>query len=338
MDGDVVLASLAIAMLGSIVPTVLYVLILLRLDRHEKEPIRMLVGAFLWGAVPAVLLSAVVEGAVGNDVSEALARWGLAAMAEDVVLVPIVEESAKGIALLLFFVLSRHEFDNALDGIVYGAMIGFGFALTEDVLYVWSAAVSQGLRFGLIILFMRTVVFGLNHAFFTSLTGAGVGAARLSHRPLIGLLWLCVGWTVAVLFHAIHNLGSTYATETGGVSLGLSVVSDWFGVLIVLLLVVAVWRKERRWIRDELGAEAQAGVLTLEEYAVLSGRIGTQRSLAHTLRVDGWRAYRRQARLYDLSIELAFKKHQLSLHPRDQGIAAQVGYLRQEIARVRGIV
>ena len=37
--------------------------------------------------------------------------------------------------MLLLFLLVRNEFDNVLDGVVYGAVIGFGFAMTENTLY-----------------------------------------------------------------------------------------------------------------------------------------------------------------------------------------------------------
>jgi len=65
--------------------------------------------------------------------------------------------------------------------------------------------------------------------------------------------------------------------------------------------------------------------------------MGMQRSLADTLRNRGWEAYRKQARIYDLFIELAFKKYQLSRHPTDRGTAAKIAHLRQEIARLRDI-
>ncbi len=41
----------------------------------------------------------------------------------------------KGLALVALFYLARQEFDGPLDGIVYGALIGFGFSMTENLLY-----------------------------------------------------------------------------------------------------------------------------------------------------------------------------------------------------------
>jgi len=45
---------------------------------------------------------------------------------------PVVEEAAKGSALLiLFFMVRREVSTNTLDGIVYGSLVGIGFAMTE---------------------------------------------------------------------------------------------------------------------------------------------------------------------------------------------------------------
>ena len=41
-----------------------------------------------------------------------------------VVSAPLVEELAEGLALVIFFLWKRDEFDNVLDGIIYAAMAG----------------------------------------------------------------------------------------------------------------------------------------------------------------------------------------------------------------------
>ena len=53
-----------------------------------------------------------------------------------------------------------------------GALIGFGFSMTENLLFF--------LYYGDLdrALWIRGVFFGLNHAFFTSLVGLALGAAR----------------------------------------------------------------------------------------------------------------------------------------------------------------
>ena len=48
---------------------------------------------------------------------------------------PIVEEFAKGLGVFIIFVIARRAFDGPIDGIVYGGLVGAGFAFTENIQY-----------------------------------------------------------------------------------------------------------------------------------------------------------------------------------------------------------
>ena len=328
-----VLFGLLIALSGGILTTALYIIIVWRLDRHEKEPIAMLALAFIWGALPAVIISLVLELGLGGMFADTTLGNVLA----DAGLAPIVEESAKGLALLAFLVFTYREIDGVLDGIVYGAMIGLGFALTENVLYIVSGVAEKGLAMGVFILFLRTVIFGLNHAFFTSLTGIGVGAARLTRGTTARLVLLSAGWIAAVVFHAVHNLGTALADSTGLFSIVLSLLADWGGLLLLLLIIMLVWSKEQRWITEELAAEVPAGLLAADEYMAMTSSVGRQRLLAKTLREKGWASYRGMEREYALLTELAFKKRQVRLMGDEPGMQAEIAQLRTAIADARGM-
>jgi protease PrsW len=305
-----------------------------RLDRFEKEPAPMLILAFLWGALPAVVVSVILELLVDHPVN-ALVGTAIGSVLLQAGAAPIVEESAKGLVLLAFLVFAYKEIDDTLDGIIYGAMIGFGFAFTENILYVASSIAQDGLETGLVVLFLRTVVFGLNHAFFTSLLGACIGAARLT--PSLGhrLILLIAGFLLAASFHAIHNLGAVLVDLSGGVALLISVVFDWGGILCVLLVVIASWRKEQGWMKEELADEVQLGVLTNEEYEAIASPAGRQRLLGRVLRRDGWATYQRMQHLYTLQTELAFKKHQHRVMGEEQGLTAAIDSLRHDIVQER---
>lgn len=330
---DVVLA-LAIALIGSLVATVIYVIIVWRLDRYEKEPVRLLALAFLWGMIPAVIMAIFLEDAWSALVS-ALAGETVSDFLGYVFAAPVVEESVKGLALLGFLAFFYREMDDVLDGIIYGAMVGLGFAFTENVLYVASGVTEQGVAAGVAILFLRTVIFGMNHAFFTALLGAGVGAARLTRGVAPRLILVGGAWLAAVSFHALHNLGTTLAESAGLSALALSVLVDWGGVLGMLVLVALVWRVEERWMVQELAPEVATGVLTPKQYAAVTTRSGRQRLLASTLRRYGWRRYRQQQKEYDLLTELAFKKHHARVMRGERGNAAEVERLRATIQHER---
>jgi len=133
-----------------IAPTVfVYFLIIKGMDRYEPEPIWLLTAVFFWGAVVATLISIVMNGVGEGFLSAALSAPENSQLVQSSTasfVAPLVEETAKGSGLLLLWLLSSvwlHEVDGPLDGAIYGGVIGLGFTLTEDVLYVGGAA-SQG--------------------------------------------------------------------------------------------------------------------------------------------------------------------------------------------------
>jgi len=328
-----VLTGFIIALVGGIITTAAYIVIVWRLDRHEKEPARLLALAFLWGMLPAVAisiflelgLSLPLEGSVAGDLlSDALGA-------------PVVEESAKALALLAFLVFSFREFDGALDGVIYGAMIGLGFAFTENLLYIVATAAEEGVAASFFVLILRTVIFGANHAFFSALAGAGVGAARLTRGVGRRLLLIIAGWALAVFFHGVHNLGASLAEQTDLASLVVAFLFDWGGIAALLAIIVLfVWRREQGWLRDELAAEVDTGYLTPEQYTAMTSASGRQRLLTRTLREHGWSAYRRLGRQYTLFAELAIKKHQVRQMGEEPGVQDEIARLRATILREQG--
>ena len=327
---------LLVAIMGALIPTAFYVLFVWWLDRYEKEPFWLLAMAFLWGAVPAAVLSVAFEFLFDIPIY-AIGGEGLAANLVSVsISAPLIEESCKGIALIGLVLLFRREFDNVLDGIVYGAVIGFGFAMTEDIVAYFIPILSEeGLGTGLVNIFIRTIVFGFNHGFWTGVTGAAVGYARLSRDWGRRLLMPVSGWAAAISLHGIHNAGATLVEQTLCLSLGLSLVVDWGGVLLLLVVAMLVLRKESRWIQQELAEEVRRGALSPREFELL-------RSAGQRLRVrwraqgrSGRKAYRAVGRYFQCATELAFKKQHLRSLGNEGNNLAEVQRLRQELAVCR---
>ena len=308
------------AFLAAAIPTTIYTLLLWWLDRYEKEPLPLILAAFLWGALPAIALAVFFELVLSaplerSPLGPGVAAWGLA---------PLVEEPVKGLALVALFYLARQEFDGPLDGIVYGALIGFGFSMTENLLYFLHYPSHDSL------FWLRGVVFGLNHAFFTSLLGLSLGAVRYSRSRWLSVLALLGGLSLAILFHALHNFVVRY--QFAGLLLSWLIQSS--GVLVVLAVAVLAWRHERHWMEEELGDEVRAGVLTARDYAeITSSPLRVRRQFAALLS-GGWPRYRQVRRLHNLATKLAFRKSQARLsddcHPADA-----CDRLRREIIELR---
>jgi RsiW-degrading membrane proteinase PrsW (M82 family) len=314
------ISALLVSLVAAILPTILYVLLFYWADRYEREPVWLAVVAFVWGAVPAVIVSLFGELVLGwpwIDAPDSITG----SIIEGAVIAPIVEELAKGFALLLIFLIMRREFDGVLDGIVYGALIGFGFAMTENFFYFVGAYDEGGFVQLTVVIFLRAILFGLNHAFYTGLIGIGFGLARVFRSPIAKVAWVLSGLLLAMLTHSLHNLGATLAAIdiTG---LGLSVLVAIAGVGLLLLAVILAWQHERNSIRNEL-AEEVGTVLSAEEYAQLTTR------WHNPLRKRGATAKSRAYRMH-LYVELALRKARLRY--ADPGEALTI---LQEVAQIR---
>ena len=321
------------SLLAAVIPMVICALIIWWFDRYEKEPRSLLVVAFLWGAGPALVLAVIAELLIGAPV-DFLGPVGK--LLGTIAVAPIVEEVTKAIMLFALMLSLRAEFDDVLDGIIYGAMIGFGFALTENVFaYFVPIASQQGLGAGATNLFWRSIAFGANHAFWTAMMGAAFGYARLAQEGRQRRLAPIGGWVQAVTFHAIHNVGATLTAQTGCLSLGMSLIVDWGGILLLLLVAAQVLRKERQWIERGLVEEVRRGMLSQQEFVLLQS--ATQR---FARRWGAWRrggrpAFRAVGCYYQCATDLAFAKQHLRSLGDEGGNLAQVQRLRQELGAQR---
>jgi len=245
-----------------IAPTVfVYFLIIKGMDRYEPEPFWLLTAVFFWGAVVATLISIVMNGIGEGVLSAALSAPENSQIVQSSTasfVAPFVEESAKGSGLLVLWLLSAvwlHEVDGPLDGAIYGGVIGLGFTLTEDVLYVGSAA-SHGGGQAFALYLVSTVAAGLSHASFTAMTGLGVGVALETRSAALKLFAPIAGWMSAVGLHFVHNFLVTFLYD-GGVGLLAKFLVFWTFDLLFFTLVVTLAVRDRsivlRGLIDEVG-------------------------------------------------------------------------------------
>ena len=174
-------------MLAAAIPTLLYAGLIYWVDRYEKEPLWLLAAAFIWGAVPSIILAFFINSFLTVPLyllTDAVTADALAGT----FIAPPVEESIKALALLGIFLFWKKEIDSPLDGIIYGAMVGMGFAMVENVFYFIDVFLEGGLEAWGMNILLRALVFGLNHALFTSMTGLGIAIGRLSPNRLVSII------------------------------------------------------------------------------------------------------------------------------------------------------
>ncbi|MFQ6101040.1 MAG: PrsW family glutamic-type intramembrane protease [Anaerolineae bacterium] len=315
-----VVMGLLIALLAGVVPTLVYIGALYWVDRYEKEPKRLLAAAFVWGAAPSVLVALAAElffrlppNLIGPRALEAV-RLGLVA--------PVLQEALKGAAVLFIAWRYRREFDNVLDGIIYGAMAGFGFAMTGNIIsYVGSFALWGFNGLGAAT-FAEGLVYGLNHAFYTAVFGVGLGLARLAQTRWQRWALPAGGFMLAVVTHALHNLLARSL-------LGLNVVTVLStGAGLILMGIIAGWslERQRRCLATELADEVPGAL-----YRALVAPGGRSRAQWRALWSGGLAGWLQARRLHQLCAELAFKKMQHRRRPDESGLLEEAQRLRGEM-------
>jgi len=309
------------------------VVLIYYLDLYEREPVSVAIAAFLWGAFAATALALDAGGwdeVLANLTTPGFAlRWGPSLTA------PVIEEFLKGAGLVLLYLIVRDEVDDMMDGFVYGALCGLGFAVVEDVVYFMAGfgGTPSGVLEGF---YVRVVSSGLyGHVLYTGLVGMAIGllVTRRDPTPMRDRVPLAAGIIVlAVLGHAVWNapvLALAPSPPVHGAAWLLYPVDLAVKGLPLLLFVIVALRlarnRERRWLDGALSAEVGLGGVTADELAVL--RVPSQRRAAvRAMRARaGGAAGRLLARLQREQIDLAMVASRVEASDAPE-LVAQRGY------------
>ena len=294
------------------------------LDFYDRQPLLLIALVAAWGATGAAAL-----GVIGNQI----VKGSLSADAREVfgnaIVPPLVEEAAKGLALLAAVGpirwLARRAgvalFEGVGAGIVYGAAVGLGFAFTEDMYYLIDRARTQGLQAGLDTFLYRRDFFGpavIHHPVFTAAFGAGLGLAAWSTRRLWKIAFPLLGFALAVFLHAVNN-GLVQLVLV--LKYGLTETADWargfarpdvastadtvtrltrvidFYYLAMFAGVMAGWvLYQRRVIRRELEQEVESGLIGRTEWETMfdvGRRVARDWQFIRSGQLERWRHLRR---------------------------------------------
>ncbi len=255
-----------LAVLFAALPLFIVIPTFLWLDRFEAEPTRLLVFAFLWGALVSAFAAGILNtGAIlafetATDPDAALATTA-------VVVAPLVEEALKGMLVPLVWWLHRREFDGITDGIVYAGICAAGFAFTENIQYLGQAYAEGGNEFLAGTFVLRGVMSPFAHPMFTVMIGVGVGVAATTPRLWVKVLAPFTGYVLAVLGHGVWNLSAVAGGSGMLVFYFLVGVPIFFGFVSLI-----IWARSRegRLIALHLSPYADAGWLSHGEVGMLA--------------------------------------------------------------------
>ena len=330
------LQHLVPAILLAIVPSLIYLVVLNFIDRYEKEPWTILLACVGLGGIAAPLISMGVLLLFGRppDVSPHLAPGPGGADP----IVGIVEEVVKGLLLLGLVTVVRHEFDDVLDGVIYGAALGAGFGAAETFIYLLGG--TGALQASTVA---ALVVSGLDHAFYTAVFGAILGYSGRIHRHGLAYLVIAYGLATAALLHSLHDalpvmlarLVDQPDAAAGFVTRTIAQLINVLGLITIAAAVFFALRREGHVLHEQLADEVQAGIVTEDDYRTIRSlrqRLARERDV---YRESGLKELRRLRTIYALEGELAFHKWRLT-HRRRRPPEERTEQLRERIRELRG--
>lgn len=294
------LVHLFLAGFFSVVPIVFYLIIIWLMDRYDREPFWLVSLNFFWGATGAIIFGIIGSMIMGLGVSEFIYQFAnqsdvgeLTNLAGAVVVAPLVEETTKGVFLLLIS-LSRN-FDGPVDGAVYGGAIGLGFGMTENFLYFLSFPTTYESLFFLIII--RTLFSAVLHCCTQAVFGAAIGFAKFRGIG-VKLTIIPLGLFAAMFMHFTWNLTVSFQSTA------------FIGFIFMILAVVIIFTTfqfgvyyDGKVIFKELSEEANYGIIPKEHLKYLPY---TSRRYKH-----GWLLGKINQKDYvKTATKLAIRKHQ----------------------------
>jgi len=317
--GDVPVVAL-ISALACVPTTAFGIWVVRRLDRNEKEPWRLVMVAVAWGAVVATALVIWANTSLGEIAANTLVP-GPGMDAFTAYGAGFFEEIAKGLAVVLLYLVMRNEFDDVVDGIVYGACVGLGFNFMESILYmthiyaIFAAEGFGGFAAGLQWYFRQVVGLFFGHATYTALVGAGIGVARQLPRLHQRLLAIAGGWLIAIAAHFAWDAWLQFfpigdgAFALIGVHLRTILMDGPFTAVVLLLLAMGL-QVEGSALRRQLQLEAAngSGAIAPAEVGVLTSPWRRWQARMQVLTLSGLSAYRRLARLQQVQLNLAMER------------------------------
>lgn len=204
---------MALLLLGiSILPVILLLIYIYRQDKYEKEPIGMLLLAFV-GGILSIFLDLILVGIVNGIWYSDTVFYSAFIEAG------FPEELCKFFILFLFFWWNKN-FNEYMDGIVYATFVSLGFACLENILYVFDSGFGTGV--------MRAIISVPGHFLFGVLMGYFFSLAKFDKSNT--LIYLILSVLVPGIVHGLFDwlLMVTDTMGTGGqiVILGIFIVGD----------------------------------------------------------------------------------------------------------------
>ncbi len=210
--------------IAAVVPGLVYAAYLYIRDRKEKEPLWLL-ALMLFGGLLATVASFFLE-MFADSVLTQIFRYPntLYYLASAFIGVALIEEGTKYLALNIFSWRSKH-FNCLYDGLIYSVFVSLGFAISENLLYVYS--------YGLNTAYLRAFTAIPAHVCFGVVMGAYYAKARMvanQGKVVSAQIYKMTGLFLAVFLHGLYD----YCLFDPSVNLYYL----WLGLVVLIYIII----------------------------------------------------------------------------------------------------
>jgi len=180
-------------LLLAVAPAFVIIIYIYVKDKHEKEPKQLLAYNFLLGAIVSIIVTTILYFLYTSFFSPFKEKSVFDQFVKAFFMVGLIEEFSKYI-IVRYYAQPKKEFNEPFDGIVYAVMVSMGFAVTENIFYVFEGGLSTA--------FGRAFTAVPAHATFAVLMGYFMGKAKFSKNKTVLNL---TGLLLAILFHGAYD-------------------------------------------------------------------------------------------------------------------------------------
>ena len=316
-------------------------------DLAASTPRTLMGVAFAWGAVVAAP-SSIPAGAASSNIIAKLASPAVAADWGTTVSAALVQENLKVLGVVVIVLVTRRRWNSALDGLIYGALVGLGFQVTESILTAVGSVALAGRGDAVNPVLGAFLIHGFlagpwSHVLYSALAGFGIGYFLTRHdrttwrRTTVAVASLVAGCCCHILWDAplfVDVLPGSFGVLATLMLKGLPGI-----LLLYFMLRTTRVRLEGGYVR-QLAALRDPDFITTAELAVLASaglRIRARRYASH---VAGARAGRTVLRLQRAQARLAVAMStpagtELTASAADGTHAAAIARCQREVLALR---
>lgn len=212
-------------LIASITPVLILLYLIFKKDKN-KEPTGLLAKCFFGGFLSIII--ALIIGLLMTYIGNAFQSPLFKSFYDAFFVAAIPEEFSKFI-ILYWIIWKSKFFDEHYDGIIYAVFVSLGFALVENILYVFESGIG--------IAFMRAILAVPGHGLFAVAMGYFLSLAKFNKQSNLQK-YLVLSLVVPIGLHGTYDFLLMYSSNLSKEDAGYAVIL----LIIFTIFIIFLWR------------------------------------------------------------------------------------------------